>query len=171
MPIFAGGESEHGRESIAGFADSYALHGGTVEETRASIADMNERRLRLVGREMEEFAMAAYVIVRDTEAEARAELERITTIDPSSPGYASFEEFRKNSQLSVEVSRREYSVGTRGLRPDLVGTPEQVAEKIRAYEEAGVTLLLIQSSPAQEELTRIGEQLLPLVGDRAVAAV
>ena len=171
VPIFAGGESEHGRESIAGFADSYALHGGTVEETRASIADMNERRLRLVGREMDEFAMAAYVIVRDTEAEARAELERITTIDPSSPGYASFEEFRKNSQLSVEVSRREYSVGTRGLRPDLVGTPEQVAEKIRAYEEAGVTLLLIQSSPAQEELTRIGEQLLPLVGDRAVAAV
>jgi FMNH2-dependent dimethyl sulfone monooxygenase len=61
------------------------------------------------------------------------------------------------------VSRREYSVGTRGLRPNLVGTAEQVAEGIRAFEDAGVTLLLIQSSPALDELTRIGEQVLPLV--------
>lgn len=163
-PIFAGGESEHGRESIAGFADSYALHGGTVEEIREKVVDMNARRERLVGRPIDEFAMSAYVIVRDTEAEAQRELERITTVDPASPGYASFEEFLKHSQLDVEVSRREYSVGTRGLRPNLVGTPEQVAERIRAYEEAGVTLLLIQSSPAQEELTRIAEQVFPLVG-------
>jgi FMNH2-dependent dimethyl sulfone monooxygenase len=163
IPIFAGGESEHGRESIAGFADSYALHGGTPDEIREKVADMNERRTRLVGRPVDEFAMAAYIIVRDTEEEARRELERITTVDPSSPGYASFEEFRRNSQLSVEVSRREYSVGTRGLRPNLVGTAEQVAERIREFEAAGVTLILAQSSPALEELTRIGEQLIPLV--------
>ncbi|WP_230990117.1 LLM class flavin-dependent oxidoreductase [Rhodococcus oxybenzonivorans] len=53
----------------------------------------------------------------------------------------------KNSELDVELSKREYSVGTRGLRPDLVGTPEQVAEKIRAYQDAGLTLLLIQCPP------------------------
>ncbi|WP_159502443.1 LLM class flavin-dependent oxidoreductase [Microbacterium sp. 18062] len=162
--IFAGGESEHGRESIAGFSDSYVLHGGTLDEVRAKVADMNERRLRLAGRPIDEFGMAAYVIVRDTEAEAQAELERITTVDPGSPGYASFEEFVKNSQLDIEVSRREYSVGTRGLRPGLVGTPEQVADRIRAYEEAGITLLLIQSSPAREELARIAEQVFPLLG-------
>lgn len=168
--IFAGGESEHGRESIAGFADSYVLHGGTVEEVRGKVADMNERRLRLVGKPVEEFGMAAYVIVRDTEAEAQAELDRITTVDPASPGYASFEEFLRNSQLDVELSRREYSVGTRGLRPNLVGTPEQVAERIRAYEKAGITLLLIQSSPAREELERIAEQVFPLVGAGVIGA-
>ncbi|ALJ18555.1 LLM class flavin-dependent oxidoreductase [Microbacterium sp. No. 7] len=161
--IFAGGESEHGRETIAGFADSYALHGGTLDEVREKVADMNARRVRRHGRPFDEFAMSAYVIVRDTEAEARRELERITTVDPASPGYASFEEFVRNSQLDVEVSRREYSVGTRGLRPDLVGTPAQVAERIRAYADAGVTLLLIQSSPAREELARIAEQVGPLL--------
>lgn len=166
-PIFAGGESEQGRESIAGFADSYVLHGGTLDEVRAKVGDMNERRQRLHSRDIDEFGMAAYVIVRDTEAEAQRELERITTVDPSSPGYASFEEFLRNSELDVEVSRREYSVGTRGLRPDLVGTPEQVAEKILAYEEAGITLLLIQSSPAHEELERIAEQVFPLVNSAA----
>lgn len=162
-PIFAGGESEHGRESIAGFADSYALHGGTLEEVREKVLDMNERRQRIHGTPFDELAMSAYVIVRDTEEEARQELERITTVDPASPGYASFEEFLRNSQLDVEVSRREYSVGTRGLRPDLVGTPEQVAERIRAYADAGVTLLLIQSSPAYEELERIALQVGPLL--------
>jgi dimethylsulfone monooxygenase len=163
-PIFAGGESEHGRESIAGFADAYVLHGGTVDEVGGKIAEMNERRRRIAGRPFDEFGMAAYVIVRDTEAEAQRELERITTVDPASPGYASFEEFLKNSQLDVEVSRREYSVGTRGLRPNLVGTAEQVAERIRAFEDAGVTLLLIQSSPAIEELERIAADVFPLVG-------
>jgi FMNH2-dependent dimethyl sulfone monooxygenase len=163
-PIFAGGESEHGRESIATFSDSYVLHGGTVEEVREKVSDMNERRLRIAGRPFDEFGMAAYVIVRDTEAEAQRELERITTVDPASPGYASFEEFLKHSQLDVEVSRRDYSVGTRGLRPNLVGTAEQVAERVAAYEEAGLTLLLIQSSPAKEELARIAEQVFPLLG-------
>ncbi|WP_251011826.1 MULTISPECIES: hypothetical protein [Rhodococcus erythropolis group] len=57
----------------------------------------------------------------------------------------------------------KYSVEPRGLRPDLVGTPEQVAEKIRAYQDAGLPLLLIQTSPAHEELERIATQVFPLV--------
>lgn len=161
--IFAGGESESGREAIAGFANAYVMHGGTVEEIAGNITDLNERRQRLVGEKFTEFGMAAYVIVRDTEAEAQRELERITEVDPNSPGYASFEEFQKNSQLSVELSKREYSVGTRGLRPNLVGTPEQVAGKILDYQKAGLSLLLIQSSPLDEELERIGRDVIPLV--------
>ncbi|GGF22045.1 LLM class flavin-dependent oxidoreductase [Subtercola lobariae] len=167
--IFAGGESEAGRDAIAGFADSYVLHGGSVDEVRTKVADLNERRNRISGSDFAEFGMAAYVIVRDTEAEAQRELERITTVDPGSPGYASFEEFRAHSQLDVELSKREYSVGTRGLRPNLVGTPEQVAERILQYQDAGLTLLLIQSSPLHEELERIAADLIPLVGERALA--
>jgi FMNH2-dependent dimethyl sulfone monooxygenase len=168
-PIFAGGESEAGREAIAGFADSYVLHGGTVDEVSEKVQDLDERRLRLHGERFGEFGMAAYVIVRDTEAEAQKELERITDVDPNSPGYASFEEFRAHSKLDVELSKREYSVGTRGLRPNLVGTPEQVAERIRAYQDAGLTLLLIQSSPLHEELERIARDVFPLVPARSVA--
>jgi FMNH2-dependent dimethyl sulfone monooxygenase len=167
--IFAGGESEDGREAIAGFADAYVMHGGTPDEVRGKIDDVNARRRRLQGADFAEVGMAAYVIVRDTEAEALAELERITAIDPSSPGYASFEEFVANSHLDVELSKREYSVGTRGLRPNLVGTPEQVAERIREFEAAGVTLLLVQSSPLDEELERIATALFPLVTTQVAA--
>lgn len=169
--IFAGGESEAGRESIAGFADAYVMHGGTLDEVRANVTDMNARSERLHGRPIAEFGMPAYVIVRDTEAEARRELDRITTVDPDSPGYASFEEFQRNSKLSLELTRREYSVGTRGLRPNLVGTAEQVAERIHDYADAGITLLLIQASPLDEELERIAEQVFPLVPQRTLAAL
>ncbi len=169
--IFAGGESDAGREAIATFADAYVMHGGTLEEVRANVSNMNERSERIHGRPIAEFGMPAYVIVRDTEAEAQRELDRITTVDPDSPGYASFEEFQRNSNLSLELTRREYSVGTRGLRPNLVGTPEQVAERIHAYAEAGITLLLIQASPLDEELDRIAEQVFPLVPQEALAGI
>jgi FMNH2-dependent dimethyl sulfone monooxygenase len=169
--IFAGGESEAGRESIAGFADAYVMHGGTLDEVRANVGDMNTRSERLHGRPIAEFGMPAYVIVRDTEAEAQRELDRITTVDPDSPGYASFEEFQRNSKLSLELTRREYSVGTRGLRPNLVGTADQVAERIHEYADAGITLLLIQASPLDEELERLAEQVFPLVPQRTLAAL
>ncbi|MGW8481647.1 LLM class flavin-dependent oxidoreductase [Microbacterium sp. NPDC055903] len=169
--VFAGGESDAGREAIADFADAYVMHGGTLDEVRRNVSDMNARSERLHGRPIAEFGMPAYVIVRDTEAEAQRELERITTVDENSPGYASFEQFLANSNLSLEVSKREYSVGTRGLRPNLVGTPEQVAERIDAYAEAGITLLLIQSSPLDEELERIAEQVFPLVSQHALTTV
>lgn len=166
--IFAGGESDAGREAIAGFADAYVMHGGTLDEVRTNVSDMNARSERLHGRPIAEFGMPAYVIVRDTEAEAQRELDRITTVDPHSPGYASFEQFRQNSNLSLELSRREYSVGTRGLRPNLVGTAEQVAERIGEYADAGISLLLIQASPLDEELDRIAEQVFPLVEQRSL---
>src|SRR5690606_14076570 len=168
--VFAGGESDAGREAIAGFADAYVMHGGTLDEVRANVADMNARSERLHGRPIAEFGMPAYVIVRDTEAEAQRELDRITTVDPDSPGYASFEQFRQNSNLSLELSKREYSVGTRGLRPNLVGTAEQVAERINEYADAGISLLLIQASPLDEELERIAEQVFPLVPQRSLVA-
>ena len=167
--VFAGGESDSGREAIADFADAYVMHGGTLDEVRSNVADMNARSERIHGRPIAEFGMPAYVIVRDTEAEAQRELDRITTVDPDSPGYASFEEFTRHSNLSLELSRREYSVGTRGLRPNLVGTAEQVAERINDYAEAGITLLLIQASPLDEELDRIAEQVFPLVPQEALA--
>jgi len=160
--IYAGGESEDAREAISSFADAYVMHGGTPEEIAPKVADLNARRQRQHGADFREFGMAAYVIIRDTEAEAQRELERITRVDPNSPGFASFEEFRANSNLDVELSLKEYSVGTRGLRPGLVGTPEQVADRLRQFEAAGVSLVLIQSSPLHEELERIATDLFPL---------
>jgi FMNH2-dependent dimethyl sulfone monooxygenase len=46
-----------------------------------------------------------------------------------------------------------------------------VAERIVAFEEAGLDLLLLQFSPQLEEMERFAEQVIPLVREaEAVAA-
>src|SRR5262249_22959725 len=118
------------------------------------------------------YGMAAYVICRDTEDEARAELERITDVKDTA-GYAGFQDFTTMSQLERAISLRDYSVSNRGLRPNLVGTPQQIAERMQAYADAGLDLFLMQCSPMYEEIERIGTQVLPLLGisPRLAAAV
>ena len=45
----------------------------------------------------------------------------------------------------------------------MLGTPEQVAERVREFSRAGVDLLLLQFSPQLEEMERFAEEVLPLV--------
>jgi FMNH2-dependent dimethyl sulfone monooxygenase len=68
------------------------------------------------------------------------------------------------------VSLEDYSVSNRGLRAGLVGTPEQVAERVRGFAEVGVDLLLLQCSPQLEEMERFAAEVMPLVGARHEAA-
>lgn len=160
--LYAGGESEKGKQVITSLCDAYVMHGGTVEEVASKIADMKERREATENNPLKSFGMAAYVICRDTEEEALEELDRITTVKNTS-GYAGFEDFTSKSQLEQQVQLQDYSVSNRGLRPNLVGTPEQIAKKVLEYEEAGVDLLLLQSSPQLEELERFSKQVMPKV--------
>jgi FMNH2-dependent dimethyl sulfone monooxygenase len=168
--IYAGGESEAGREAIADYADAYLTHGGTVEELELKINDMKRRRAEHGNAPFQRFGMAAFAIVRDTEAEAKAELERITDVRAGA-AYDSYQDFVTKSQLDTEVSLRDYSVSNRGLRPNLVGTPEQVAERILAYERVGVDVLLLQFSPVLKELQRFADQVIPLVNSLRPAPV
>jgi len=159
--LYAGGESERGKRLIAECCDAYVMHGGTVEEVREKIADMQARRAALRETPFRSFGMAAYVICRDTEEEAQAELERITRVDEANlKGYDGFRDFTTKSQLEREITLRDYSVSNRGLRPNLVGTPEQIKAQIRAYEEAGVDLLLLQFSPQLEEMERFARDVI-----------
>ena len=108
-----------------------------------------------------QFGMAAFAIVRDSEAEARRELARITQLPPRPPaGFANFEQWLSGTELERELKLQEYSVSNRGLRPNLVGTPEQVRERIEAYEDAGLDLLLLQMSPQAEEMDRFAAQVM-----------
>jgi FMNH2-dependent dimethyl sulfone monooxygenase len=120
---------------------------------------MKDRRAR-TGKPPMIFGMAAYAIVRDTEAEARAEVERITTLDPDAPGFANFDQWLSGTQLERELKRQEYSVSNRGLRPNLIGTADQIRDRIAAYEAAGLDLLLLQMSPQFEEMERFAATVI-----------
>ncbi len=157
--IYAGGESDKAKAMIAAQCDAYVMHGDPAEAIRPKIADMRERREAL-GKPAMTYGMAAYAIVRDSEAEARRELERITTVNELPAGYANFDQWLSGTQLERELKVQEYSVSNRGLRPNLVGTPEQLRERVEEYAAAGLDLLLLQMSPQAEEMERFAAQVM-----------
>lgn len=160
--LYAGGESEAAKNLIASRCDAYVMHGDPVEHIAPKVNDMRARREQMGGRPME-YGMAAYVIVRNTDAAAKRELGRITNVAAGSPGYHNYQDWLANTQLESRVSLEDYSVSNRGLRAGLVGTAEQVADRIRAFQDAGVGLLLLQCSPQLEEMERFAEQVMPLI--------
>jgi FMNH2-dependent dimethyl sulfone monooxygenase len=163
--LYAGGESPKGKEVITSYCDAYVMHGGTVEEVESKITDMKNRRAQTALSPFQSFGMAAYVICRDTEEEAQDELARITDVKESD-AYAGFKDFTSKSQLEQQIQLQDYSVSNRGLRPNLVGTPEQIAARIKEYEQAGVDLLLLQFSPQLEEMERFAKQVMPLINPK-----
>ncbi len=165
--LYAGGESPAGKAMIAKKCDAWLTHGDPPDVIAAKVADMRERRAA-TGLPPLRFGAAGYAVVRSSEAEVRREIQRITDVRQSARGYANYQDWIANTQLEQRVSLEDYSVSNRGLRSGLVGTPEQVAERIVAFEEAGLDLLLLQFSPQHEEMERFAEEVMPLVGGRAV---
>jgi FMNH2-dependent dimethyl sulfone monooxygenase len=157
--IYAGGESEAAKELIASRCDAYVMHGDPADRIREKVVDLSARRERL-GLPPMKFGVAGYAIVRDSEAEARRERERVTDVQQNAAGYANYQQWLAGTQLERRMSIEEYSVSNRGLRTELVGTPEQVSERIEELEAAGVDLLLLQFSPQYEEMERFAAQVI-----------
>jgi FMNH2-dependent dimethyl sulfone monooxygenase len=157
--IYAGGESEAAKNLIALKCDAYVMHGDPPERVAAKIADMSERRARLNLPPME-FGVSGYAAVRDTEAEAKKEIARITDVKQNAAGYANYQQWLAGTQLEQRMSIEEYSVSNRGLRSGLVGSPTVVQEQIGRFEEVGVNLLLLQFSPQFEEMERFSEAVI-----------
>ena len=158
--IYAGGESEAAKELISQKCDAYVMHGDSPERVGAKIRDLSERRERK-GLQRMQFGVAGYAIVRENEQEAKAELARITDVKQNAAGYQNYQDWLANTQLEQRVSLEDYSVSNRGLRSGLVGTPQQVADRIGEFEKAGADLLLLQFSPQMEEMERFADSVIP----------
>jgi FMNH2-dependent dimethyl sulfone monooxygenase len=160
--LYAGGESEAAKQLIARACDAYLMHGDPPERIAEKVRDLRARR-EPWGLAPLAFGVAGYVVCRGTEQAARREVARITDVRQSAAGYGNYQEWLANTQLEQRVSLEDYSVSNRGLNSGLVGTPEQIAERIRGFERVGVDLLLLQFSPQLEEMERFAEQVIPLV--------
>ena len=142
------------------------MHGDPPERLAPKIADMSARRERLAPHKPPlQFGVAGFVVCRPSEAAARRELARITDVKATARGFANYEQWLSGTKLDQHVSLEDYSVSNRGLRTGLVGTPEQISERLDELERIGIDLTLLQFSPQAEEMERFAAEVIARRGD------
>jgi alkanesulfonate monooxygenase SsuD/methylene tetrahydromethanopterin reductase-like flavin-dependent oxidoreductase (luciferase family) len=155
--IYAGGESEAGRDLAASVADVYLLNGRAIEDLQPIIADM-QRRAALRGRTLR-FGMAGFVICRATPDAAFAELERLAGLKHGkvvgADNQTVMHKNKSGSPLRVGING--------GTDAGLVGTAEQIAGQMRKVAALGVDTFLLQFHPTLEEIERFAKEVLPLI--------
>src|SRR6202035_659814 len=108
-------------------------------------------------------AVNGFVIVRDTEAEAREQLREIIA-KAHVEAVEGFGAAVKQAGASTEDKRGMWADSSfedlvqynDGFRTQLIGTPEQVATRIIAYRKLGVDLILTGFLHYHEEIERFG---------------
>jgi FMNH2-dependent dimethyl sulfone monooxygenase len=141
-PTFIGGSSPAARELAAKEGEWPFISAVYPHEVEPIMADIRSRAARY-GREREmHFAISAFVLCRDTEEEAQAEAAALRELGERDP--------------LVKIHSDMLNMG-------LVGTPEQVATRLQAYEAIGVEMALLQFKPILRELDRFGQKVLPIL--------
>lgn len=166
--IFQGGSSRAARDNAARLSDVYFTNGNTIEGLKAQIDDI-QTKAKANGHKVR-IGVNAFIIARDTEAEAREVLaEIIAKANPAAvKGFAdevvnagkASPEGEGNWAKSTFEDLVQYNDG---FRTNLIGTPEQIAERIVALKGIGVDIILSGFLHFQEEVEYFGRRVLPLV--------
>ena len=175
-PFYFGGLSEPAREVAAQAADVFLMWPDTLPGVAAVIEDMRARATRY-GRELR-FGYRAHVIVRPTEAEAQAAARRLLSrldaetgerirrrsLDTASAGNARQRELREvantegyaEPQLWTGIGRARSGAGAA-----IVGDPDQVLAKLRAYQALGMEAFILSGYPHVAEGDLFARHVLP----------
>ncbi|MGF1936138.1 MAG: dimethylsulfone monooxygenase SfnG [Nostoc sp. ChiQUE02] len=171
--IFQGGNSKAARRMASRVSDWYFMNGNTLEGVREQIEEVSALA-RQEGRKVK-FGLNAFILVRDTEAQAHAVLEEIIAKADVEAVHGFGEAVKQagastrdrqgmwaNSNFSDLVQYND------GFKTGLIGTTEQVADRIRQYYEIGVDLILGGFLHYTDDLPAFGQTVIPLV--REIAA-
>ncbi|WP_348758522.1 dimethylsulfone monooxygenase SfnG [Candidatus Methylocalor cossyra] len=166
--IFQGGSSRAARDMAARVSDWYFTNGNTVEGIKAQVDDIRAKAAQ-EGHTVK-IGVNAFVIARDSEAEAQAVLAEI--IDKADP--EAVKAFGREVQQAGKASPEGEGNWAKstfedlvqyndGFKTGLIGTPEQIAARILALKAVGVDLVLIGFLHFHEEVEYFGRRVLPLV--------
>lgn len=168
--IFQGGNSVDARENAASVSDYYFMNGNTLEGFQTQIADVKERAEKH-GRPGEvKFALNGFVIARETEEEAIRVLQEIQ----GNANKEAVEAFADAVQTAGASTSKKTGMWANskfedlvqyndGFKTKLIGTPEQIADRILLLKSLGINILLVAFLHYDDEIQQFGEQVLPLV--------
>ncbi len=175
-PFYFGGLSEPAREVAASAADVYLMWPDTMPEIAAIIADMRARSGRQ-GRTLR-FGYRTHIVVRETEGEARAAAHRLVSrldaaegeairnrsLDTTSAGVSRQAELRDSSDDDGFIEEHLWTGIARarsGCGAAIVGDPDQVVAKLRAYMALGVDAFILSGYPHLAESDLVARYVLP----------
>ncbi|GAA5997871.1 hypothetical protein JCM5350_003629, partial [Sporobolomyces pararoseus] len=169
--IYQGGNSADARAMAARVSDILLLNGqGTIQDFRELIDDTKRRAVE-EGREGKvQFGVNAFVILRETEAEAEEVLKEILRLSDK-PAVAAFAKEVKNAGASSKEGKGMWSNSDSqqlvqfndGFKSRLIGTAEQIADRILLFRSLGIDHILTAFLNFQEELEEFGQKVIPLV--------
>ena len=177
-PLYFGGSSEAAIDVAAQQIDTYLTWGEPQAQVAEKLAVVRERA-ESRGRKLE-YGIRLHVIVRETEEEARAAADKlIAHLDDDtiaqaqkifarmdSAGQARMSALHNGSRDNLYIAPNLWAgVGLvrGGAGTALVGSPQQVAGRIREYQALGVNNFILSGYPHLEEAHRVAELLLPLL--------
>lgn len=175
-PFYFGGLSPEARDVAARGSDVYLMWPDTMPNVRALIADLRARAAQ-VGRTLR-FGYRVHVIVRDTEQEARAAAAhllsrldaatgaaiRARSLDSQSVGVAAQQALREAADREGFVEEQLWTgIGRArsGCGAAIVGDPDQVLAKLRAYQAEGIDAFILSGYPHGEACDRFARDVLP----------
>ncbi|WP_213304259.1 dimethylsulfone monooxygenase SfnG [Paraburkholderia sacchari] len=166
--IFQGGSSRAARDNAASVSDWYFTNGNTPENLKAQIDDIRAKAAQ--NNHQVRIGVNAFVIARDTEEEAKAVLDDIVKHAHVEAVHAFGDAVKEAGKASPE-GEGNWAKSTfedlvqynDGFRTNLIGTPQQIAERIVELKSIGVDLVLTGFLHFIEEVEYFGEKVLPLV--------
>lgn len=160
--IYLGGESEPARALAAERADVWFINGQPLADVRQLIADV---AVRPRSAPPLRYGLSAFVIARETEAEADAAHAHLAELAGKD---AALREAQKQNidpkVVMLQTSAKWPRVGSNGgTAAGLVGSYETVAARIRDFYAAGVELFMLQFQPFEAEMERFAREVIPRV--------
>lgn len=166
--VFFGGNSTAAQVAAGRTADWYFSNGRDIEGFRENIAGVTAAAAE-AGRHPR-FGLNGFVIARDSEKEAQETLREIVAKAhrPAVEGFASKvleagQSTKDGKGMWADSSFEDLVQYNDGFRTRLIGTPEQIAERIVDYKKIGVNLFLTCYLHFQEEVAAFGRDVLPIV--------
>ncbi len=172
-PLYFGGSSPGAKDAAACSADVYLFWGDTTDFIQSGIAEMRERahaynrsllyglRVHVIARATEREALDAAVRLVSRLTDATGDAIRQRSQDKNSVGRARQNALREQGDWVDKYLWTGVGRGRAGCGTAIVGSYDQVEQKLRDYMALGIDAFILSGYPHQEEAERFGKHLLP----------
>jgi alkanesulfonate monooxygenase len=162
--IYVGGESEPARELVAAQGDVWFINGQAPDDVARLITDVSART-RPAGQAALRFGLSAFVIARETQAQADAHLAHLFALAELDKPLRERQKVNIDSKAVMhQTFAQSPRVGSNGgTAAGLVGDYDVVAQRIAAFHQAGVELFMLQFQPFEADMRSFAEEVIPRV--------